>query len=425
MRMRPLAVLLVSATLFASVLSAENWPQWRGPNANGIAADSNLPTSWSTTDNVAWKTPIEGWGSSSPIVWDGKIFLTSQIGDGPVSGRDFPGAAEAKRLNPDLGVEFTVLALNLSDGKHLWERSYRAEGHLPSVHVKHNLASPSCVTDGERVYAWFGTGLVVALDFDGNEIWRRHLARERTPFDIKWGHGSSPTLFEDKLYLLVDHPLDSYLLAVDKTTGEDIWVSERGTGARTYTTPLIVPTSDGNRLIVNTNTGVQALDPDSGKVAWTEGEEIRVPVATPVHHDGMLYSGRGYNSSPYLALSLESDDNRVRWRTGTGGPYVSSLVYYEGLIFMATERGIASAVDASNGELLWRQRLGGVFSASPLAAGGKIYFTNEDGKTYVVAAKGEFELLAENDLQERSLASLAASEGHILLRTDDHLFAIK
>ena len=418
--MRPL-MLLVLAT---SLLSAENWPQWRGPDSNGISKDPNVATEWSATQNVAWKTPIDGWGTSTPIVWNGRVFLTSQLGDGPVSGRDFPGAAEAKRLDPSRGVEFLVLALDLATGKQVWARTLVAEGHLPSVHVKHNLASPSCVTDGERVYAWFGTGLVIAFDFDGAELWRRHLGKERTAFDVKWGHGSSPTLYEDKLYLLVDHPDDSYLVAVNKETGKDLWVSERGDGARSYTTPKVVPTKDGDRLIVNTNAGIQALDPATGDVKWTEGAEIRVPVGTPVFHDGILYSNRGYNSSPYLAVSVNEPSERVQWRTGTGGPYVSSVLYYEGLIFMATERGIASAIDAENGELLWRERIGGVFSASPLAAGGNVYFTNEDGKTFVVEAAREFKLVAENDLKERSLASLAVSNGKLLVRTDDHLYAI-
>lgn len=418
--MRAVAVFLLATT----ALSAENWPQWRGPDGNGISADPNVATEWSATKNVEWKTPIQGWGTSTPIVWEGKVFLTSQIGDGPVSGRDFPGAAEAKRLNPDLGVKFAVVAVSLEDGKQLWKRTYDGGDHLPSVHVKHNLASPSCTTDGKSVYAWFGTGLLVAFDFDGNELWKRHLGQERTPFDVKWGHGSSPTVYEDMLYLLVDHPADSYLLAVDKKTGKNLWVRERGEGARTYTTPTIVPTEQGDRLIVNTNAGIQALDPATGKIAWSEGEPIRVPVGTPVHHDGVLYSNRGYTSSPYLALRLDKPGEKIEWRTATGGPYVSSVLYYEGLVFMATERGIVSAVDAANGELLWRERLGGVFSASPLGAGGRVYFTNEDGETFVVEASREFQLVAKNDLGERSLASLAVSGGKLLIRTDDHLYAI-
>ena len=420
-----LCLLLVGPAL------AADWPQWRGPSADGHSPDTNPPLAWSDEDNVAWKAPIEGWGTSTPIVSNGKIFLTSQIGDGPLNGggRDFAEATGPKAMEVSGGVRFVVKAVALADGKTLWEKSFPAGDELPSVHIKHNLASPSCVTDGKTLYAWFGTGVVLALSMDGDLLWRRNLAAENRVFDVKWGHGSSPTLRGDKLYLLVDHPGMSYLLAVDKNTGKDLWRSDRGDAMRSYTTPFVLETDGGDQLLVNTNAGLQSLDADDGDLLWTVGEENRVPVAVPVVHNGVIYSSRGYNSSPYLAVVVPSETGggrvQPKWRTATGAPYISSVVYENGLLFMATERGIASAVDAETGEVVWKQRLSGSFSASPIVADGKVYFVNESGVTYVVAASRDFQVLAKNDLGERTLASPALVDGTLLIRTDDHLFAIR
>lgn len=418
--MRRLALLLVLATPAVS----EDWPQWRGPDGNGISTESDAPVTWGAEANVAWKAPIEGWGTSTPIVWGDRIFLTSQIGDGPIDGRDFEGAASAERGDASAGAHFLLKALSKSDGSLLWEKTFTADkDELPVVHVKHNLASPSCVTDGERVYAWFGTGLVVAFTMDGDEVWRRKLGEEYSRFDVRWGHGSSPTIYGDSLLLLVDHPHDSYLLAVDKSTGENIYKAQRE-GKRSYTTPYVVNTEDGDRLLVNTNSGLEALDPKTGQPVWTAGEANRVPVGAPVVHQGVIYTNQGYHSSPYMAVRADGD-GEIRWRVGTGGPYVSSLLYYQGLVFMATERGIAGAVDAETGKTVWKQRLGGVFSASPIAVDGRVYFLEESGKAYVVEASREFKLIAENDLGERTLASPALSDGTLLIRTDEHLWAIR
>ena len=417
--MRLATLLILSATL----VSAENWPQWRGPTADGVSTETDVPTTWSVTDNILWKTPLRGLGTSTPIIWGDHVFLTSQIGDGPLAGgNDFEGAAAIRKFGQS-SVVFSLQAFSKSDGSLQWEKRFDAGARLPEVHIKHNLSSPSCVTDGQRVYAWFGTGLVVALTLDGEEVWRRQLGEERSPFDVRWGHGSSPMLYQDAVMLLVDHPDDSYLLAVDKTTGKDIWRAERE-GKRSYTTPFVVSTEAGDLLIVNTNDGIEALDPTTGKLRWSAGDANRVPVSTPVHHDGTLYSSRGYHSGPFMALRVDSGKPDVRWEVGTGAPYVSSLIYANGLIFMATERGIASAVDAETGETVWKNRLPGVFSASPVLAGGNIYFAAESGITYVVEAGREFRIVAKNDLGERTLASPAISDGMIFLRTDEHLTAI-
>ena len=183
------------------------------------------------------------------------------------------------------------------------------------MHVKHNLASPSCVTDGERVYAWFATGLVLALNLDGELLWKRHLGQERSRFDVRWGHGSSPALYEGSLLLLVDHPGDSYLLAVDKQSGKDLWRADRGSEKRSYTTPFVIRREDGDQLVINTKDRIEAVDPTDGRLLWHVGQSNRVPIAMPIYHDGMLYSNRGYFSAPYLAVPVggKRDGTEVRY----------------------------------------------------------------------------------------------------------------
>ncbi len=228
-------VFTIIALLLISDLGASDWPQWRGPDGTGVSAEQEAPLRWSRNENVLWRVPLRGVGSSTPIIWKNRIFITSQIGRGPVAhgGRDFE-AALGRRSEEDTGkVTFVVQAFDRSDGHLLWEYEMEADAaELPSVHRKHNLASPSCVSDGNLVFAWFGTGQVVALDMEGRKVWERNLGREYSPFDIMWGHGSSPVIYEDLLILLCDHAPASYLLALDKRTGEERWKVDRVSGVR-------------------------------------------------------------------------------------------------------------------------------------------------------------------------------------------------
>ncbi|MEZ5351799.1 MAG: PQQ-binding-like beta-propeller repeat protein [Bryobacteraceae bacterium] len=403
-------------------LCAADWPQWRGPTGDGISPEPDAPLRWSQTANVAWKAPLPGLGSSTPIVLGDRVFVTSQTGDGPFEGRsrDFDGATTARRTG-DGKVRFLVHAFDRRTGKALWEFSLDADGVLQPVHVKHNLASPSCVTDGERVYAWFGTGQLVALTLDGKLAWSRHLGREFGPFDVLWGHGSSAALYKDSLLLLCDHPPGAYLLSVDTRTGKDRWRKDRGKDRRSYTTPFVIRAGDHDELIINTNDGVEAVSPSTGEPLWKAGDANRVPVPSPVYHGGVLYLNRGYTSSPFLALR---PGGKIEWEIKTGAPYVSSLLYHDGLLYMANERGVVSVADAADGSTVWKDRFASLFSASPVAAGGRIYLTNEEGTTYVLAAGREKKVLAENQLGERTLASLAISRGQIFIRTDSHLYCI-
>jgi outer membrane protein assembly factor BamB len=296
------------------------------------------------------------------------------------------------------------------------------------VHDKHNLASPSPITDGELVFAWFGTGQIVALDKAGKLVWRRHLGQEISPFTINWGHSSSPALFGDLLILLCDHEPASYLLAVDKRTGKERWKVDRGKGRSSYSTPLVVETGTGPELIVNSSERIDAYDPRTGAFLWHAGDANRFPIPSPVLHDGVLYASRGYRSGPYMAIRPggrgDVSGSHVIWNVPTGAPYVSSIVQYNGLIYMATDNGILSIADAKTGSRVWQGRVEGVFSASPVAGDGKVYLLAESGETIVLRAGPGAEIIARNKIGERSLASMAISDGRLFIRTDEHLVAI-
>jgi outer membrane protein assembly factor BamB len=440
----PIMRVTCAVVLTAGVsVAAADWPQWRGPDGTGATPERNLPVRWSATENVAWKAPIGGLGVSTPIVSGDRVFVTSQVGSGVRQPGNHPrlvqggnaadagerelGATRPSEASPER-TTFLVEAFHRSDGRRLWQYRLDAEGELPGVHDKHNLASPSPVTDGQMVYAWFGTGQIVALDLTGKPVWQRHLGREISPFAVIWGHSSSPTLFGDLLILLCDHEPASYLLAVDKRTGQERWRADRGKGRLSYSTPLVVNTPTGPELIVNSSERVDAYDPRTGALLWYTGGTNRFPIPMPVFHDGVIFMSRGYRSGPYMAIRPGGRGDITRshlvWESATGAPYISSLVYDAGLLYMATDVGAVTVVDAKTGQRVSQQRVDGIFSASPVAGDGKIYFVSETGETVVMQSGRTPTVLARNDLGERAIASPAISNGQIFIRTDDHVFCI-
>lgn len=431
---------LVSAVLaLAAGVNAGQWPQWRGPAASGVSAEKGLPERWSEEENVAWKAPIRGLGVSSPIVWDDRVVVTSQLG----SGTSRPGPRLVQGGNPveagerplgagptsgDGNVTFLVTAFDRATGRKTWEAQIPAEGPLPPVHEKHNLASPSPVSDGQRVYAWFATGQVAAIDSTGKVVWKKHLGSEYGPFTINWGHSSSPVVYRDMLILLCYHERTSYLLALDSRTGAVRWKADAPAGVTSYSTPLVVESAGRPEIIVNSSTGVAGHDAATGEPLWHFSEANRFPIPVPLVHDGIIYLSRGYRSSPFMAIRAGGKGDvaasHVVWRVASGAPYISSLVYYDGLIYMVGDVGVLTVTDARTGERVFQERIGGVYSASPVAGDGKIYLLSESGETIVVAAGREPRVLSRNILKARQLASPAIAGGRMFIRSDDVLYAI-
>jgi outer membrane protein assembly factor BamB len=436
-------VMLVALVLVgcAGPIRADDWPQWRGPHGNGVSTEKDLPSRWSQ-ETVAWRAPLGGLGVSSPVVWGERIFVTSQSGRGLRRPGTHPTLARGEEAGAEKplggtpaadegalrGVEFVVEAFHRKDGRRLWQYRLASEGDLPAIHDKHNLASPSPVTDGRHVYAWFGTGQLVAVDMDGRLAWRRNIAKEYSPFEVDWGHGSSPALHGDLLYLLCDHKPASYLLALDKRTGKEKWKADRGKDRKSHSTPTLVTGPRGDELIVNSSERIDAYDPRTGELLWHTGEANRFPIPVPAHEGGILYASRGYRSGPYMAIRTggrgDVTRSHVQWSVPTGAPYVSSLVHYDGLIYMANDAGIVTCVDAKTGEKVWQERIAGIFTASPVAGDGKVYLLSETGEGIVLRAGREPRVLERNPLGERMVASPAVSKGQIFIRTDDHLVCV-
>jgi outer membrane protein assembly factor BamB len=436
---------VLAAFLLSSVrLAAEDWPQWRGPSSQGISAETALPVQWSAKENIAWKATLVGFGASSPIVTGGIVIVTSQIGSYAAGGGGYPQLARDDRslavrehaiggsriASGESGstVFLAVEAFRRSDGRRLWEYRTPATGERPELHEKHNLATPTPVTDGERVYAWFGNGQVVALDMDGREIWKRHLGQEYGSFLNDWGHGSSPALYKDLLILLCDHRPVAYLLALDGRTGKQRWKVNRGSDRVSHSTPVVVRGPKGDELIVNSSERIDAFNPGTGNLLWHTGVERQTPIPSVVFHDDMIYMSRGYRNSDVLAIRTggrgDVTESQVQWRMPNGASYVPSILQYEGLLYMTNEVGVVTCAEAATGRKLWQRRLGGIFFASPVAGDGKVYMLSETGEAFVLRAGRQPEVLATNDLGERFIASPAISGRRIFLRSDGTLFAV-
>ena len=275
-----------------------------------MSQESGLPTTWGASENLAWRAPLAGLGTSSPIVWSDLVIVTSQIGGTPTNGAGHPQLARderalAERETPIGGrrpatdragsdrdptaIGLVVEAFRRSDGQPLWEHKTRATEPFSDLHEKHNLATPTPATDGQRVYASFGNGQVVALDMTGRMVWTRHLGKEYSPFQTQWGHGSSPTLHGDLVIFLCDHLGASYLLALDARTGKERWKVDRGRGRVSHGTPLVVSASQGDELVVNSSERIDAYDPRTGELLWYTGSERQTPIPSAVFHDGQIF----------------------------------------------------------------------------------------------------------------------------------------
>ena len=408
---------VVALLLMTFVIArADNWPQWRGPNLNGVSNEKNLPLKWSTEENVAWKVPLPGYSGSTPIIWRDRIFLNVADGD-----------------------NLFLWCLNKTNGEVVWKRP------LGSGNVKmrkQNMSSPSPVTDGRSVYVMTGTGILKGFDFTGNELWARDIQKEYGQFGLNWGYASSPLLFDDSLYIQVLHGMKtddaSYVMRIDKQTGKTLWKVDRPTNAirespDSYTTPALLRYGKTTEIVITGGDCVTGHDPATGKELWRanglnpdNNPSYRI-VASPIIFDDIIYAPTRIR--PLLALKAggrgDITSSHVLWSTANG-PDVPTPVTDGKYFYVVNDRGIVFCLDAKTGaEVYTQQRIKpGTYSGSPVLADGKIYVTNEDGLTTVVAAGPKFEVLAENPLNDYVLSSPAISDGQIFIRTAGHLYAI-
>ena len=411
-----LVVLTTTLTIATTSEAGENWPAWRGPHRDGVSAEKNLPLRWDTEENINWKLALPEWSGSTPIIWGDKIFLN--VAD----GRDI----QLWCVDRNTGVP--IWKKRLSDGNHR-ER-------------KQNMSTPSPVTDGQHVYVMTGTGIFTAFDFEGNQLWRRDIQRDYGRFGLNWGYASSPLLFEDALFVQVLHGMrtddPSYVLRIDKNTGQTVWRVERPTDAivespDSYATPALLQYDGQTEVVITGGDVVTGHDPETGAELWradglnpTNNRNYRI-VASPVVADGLIYAPT--RVWPLLALKPggrgDVTTSHLAWST-RNGPDVPTPVTDGTYFYIINDSGIVWCLDAKTGEEIYgRQRIRrGTYSASPVLADGKIYITNEHGLTTVLKAGPEFEVLAENPLDDYCLSSPAISDGQIFIRTTGYLYAI-
>jgi outer membrane protein assembly factor BamB len=391
-------VLFVALCLSTSV-RADNWPAWRGSHGDGISRETRLPMKWSATDNVAWKVPLQGAGVSAPIVWGDRVFLTSSDG----------------RLNDRLHLS----CFDVASGKRLWNVRFFGSAMPEGLFPPGGMAVPTPATDGKRIFALFGTGDLVCVDFDGKPVWIRSLAQEYGPFRNRWGMAASPVLLGDSLIVQVDHFGESYLLSVEASTGKTRWRTKRDATVN-WTSPLIVKVMDQPQIIVSGTTTLRAYDASSGKELWKRDGMHGQCIPTPVTSDGRLYALGGKD---FYGVCFTLTGEQV-WRVRTQGNNIPSPIVLDRRMYYAEDSGFGVCLDVANGKRIWRERLGSKQQASPVAGDGKLYFAGETGIITVVKLGDTFDEMARNDIGENVVASPAIADGRLFIRGDKHLFCI-
>ena len=403
-------VLAAAVLLAAGTARADNWPGWRGPNRNGVSSETDVPLTWSATEGVLWKAPLVGSGISNPVIWNERVLLTA------CDGRD--------RANLHL------VCLDRDTGRERWHQ--RLWGTSPTRHhgTKSSMASPTPVTDGRHVFAFFGTGDVFCFDLDGRLVWHRSLAAEYGKFENRFAASSSPLLFGNLLLLQCDHYGDSYVIALEKSSGANRWKTDRERRWLSWASPQLVrlPGGRGSELVLCGSRQVEAYDPLNGRRLWWTGPMQHECIPTPLVAQGRVYvtSGPG---GPSMAIRPggrgDVTGTHVVWSNPRGAPFVPSAILVGNRYYLVTDKGIGTCLDARTGETVWQKRFPGEYTASPVAAGDRVYFTNEAGLTTVIRGGNDrYEQLARNAIGQPVYASAAISQGRLFLRTNRHVIAI-
>ena len=418
---RVVLALTLSVSAAAVTLSADNWPQWRGPLATGATTEKGLPEKWSTSsgDNIAWKVPMPSRSGATPIVWNDTVFLNV--------------AAQ-----PDSG-EVELWALNRANGAVTWKKPITAGNYRIN---KQNMSSPSPVTDGKTVWVLTGVGILKAFDFKGAELWGRDIQKDYGAFGLNWGYASSPLLHQGMLYVPVLHGMKtddpSYVLKIDGASGKTLWKVERPTDAvvespDAYTTPALLEYDGKKEIVVSGGDVVTGHDLQSGKELWRahglnpgKARNYRI-VASPVVAGGLVIAPTRIR--PMIAIKPggrgDGTATHTAW-TFDRGPDVPTPVTDGKLLYCVSDRGVVEVLDVKTGAVVYGpERLKpAIYSASPVLADGKIYVTSEDGLTSVFRAGNKFELIGENASDEYTLSTIAVSQGQLFLRTEKFLYAI-
>ena len=445
--MKQIALVLALASLSATAALAQpadgddNWPHFRGPTMNAAVADNpNLPETWSTTENVEWVADIPGLGWSSPVVWGNRVFLTTVTAIGDFE-QPKPGlyAPRGRPDPPPIDHDWLVYCLDLETGDVLWQRSV-ATG-LPSFprHQKSTYASETPTTDGEHVYVRFGDLGTYAFDMDGNQVWSALTPYRRTRSE--WGSASSPVVYGNMLIVVYDNEEESWIAALDKRTGEEIWRRERDEGS-TWATPFVWENDLRTEIVTSGVRRIRSYDLDGNLLWQMDGRMSWAAIPTPFAAHGRVYVNSGYfgdNHRPAYAIQPgasgditladgASSNDYVAWYQPRAGNYNTSPLIYGDVYYSLLDRGFFEAYDALTGEPVYprrRIRVGASFTSSPWAYNGKVFALSEQGDTYVIRAGQDYEVLGVNSLDEMAMASPAIVGDRLLIRTATRLYSLR
>ena len=411
-----------------------NWHHWRGPDANGVSTTAKPPVQWSPTNNIQWKMPVEGNGSSTPIIWGNKLFILTAINTGEVDPGLPKPEDQPKRMfgitHPNSSYEFIVLCLDRHTGKVLWRQTATKLIPHEGAHRDNNFASASPTTDGERLYCWFGSAGLFCYDLDGNKLWERNLGKIKMGASL--GEGCSPVVHNGKIVIVRDHSRQSSIEVLNAKNGKLLWMVERHE-KNAWATPAIVSHSGKTQVITTASGKVRSYDLNSGKVIWKCAGLTGNAIPCPVIEDDTVYCMTGYKGYSLMAIPLNAKgditgSNKILWTKRRGTPYVPSPILYDGLLyFTQSNQALLSCVNAKSGKTyIDRTRLKGLTNiyASPVGADGRIYLNDRSGVTLVLKRSRELNVIAKNELGEQIVSSSALAGNQLLIRGRRFLYCI-
>lgn len=400
-----LSAALLAPALFGVAVRAEDWPQFRGPAGQGHSAEVGLPTEWSESHNVVWKSPVPGFGWSSPVVADGRVWLTTAIEDG--------------------GVSLRALAFDVDTGDVVVNREIFRVDEMAARNPKNSHASPTPIIHGDSVFVHFGADGTGALSTNGDILWKTRL-----PYLSQHGNGGSSALYGDLLFVNCDGSDVAFIAALDRRTGEVRWKTpRRRPAAQAYSTPLVIQAAGKDQIISVGAFRVAAYDPESGdEIWWVSFGDGFSNVPRPVYGHGLVYIATGFQVPALFAIRPDGRGDvtrtHVAWTLRRGAPHTPSPLLVGEELYVISDLGVATCLDAKTGETYWQRRLGGNHAASPVFVDGRIYFQSEEGTTTVIAPGTTFRELATSELDSATLASMAVSDGSIFIRSRSHLYRI-
>jgi len=429
-------LILISATSINAQESSKylkNWPQWRGPLVTGEAPHGNPPLEWSEDKNVKWKIEVPGKGHSTPIVWENMLFITTAVEtDEKIEAKEAANSGGRMRgLSAESVLDFKVMCIHKGSGKVLWETSVTKEAPMDATHNTGSWASNSAVTDGEKLYAYFGSRGLYCLDFEGNILWERDFGQMSKK--MSFGEGSSPAIYGNKIVVLWDHEGDSFLYILNKNTGKDIMKIPRDERT-TWSSPLIAEVNGKAQVITHGTTQIRSYDLETGDIIWTGTGMTANVIPHPMVQDGWLYLMSGFRGNASKVIDLNramgntDGTEAVVWEYNKNCPYTPSpALVGNKLYFLRTNNGNLTCIDAKDGtEYYALERLEGTGTifASPVAAKDRIYITSQSGISYVIKQGDNFEILARNVLEDGNFASPAIVGNDMFIRTFQYLYCL-